>query len=154
MMTAADDPVPARLRAMPSWLLTHTATQASRLVAESFAAIGARRYHYALLAALDEFGPLSQAALGRHCGIDRSDVVAAVNELAADGLVVRRQDPTDRRRNVITLTSDGRAQLGRGDEALAETQEQLMAPLSPAERAELVRLLGRLFDHHSPQSPQ
>ncbi|WP_062209809.1 MarR family winged helix-turn-helix transcriptional regulator [Streptomyces sp. NBRC 109706] len=149
MTTAADDRVPARLRAMPSWLLTHTATHASRLVSESFATIGARRYHYALLAALDEFGPLSQAALGRHCGIDRSDVVAAVNELAADGLVLRRQDSADRRRNVITLTPMGRNQLASGDRVLAEAQEKLLGPLSATERAELTRLLARLFDHHA-----
>jgi hypothetical protein len=28
-------------------------------------------------------------------------------------------------------------------------QEELLAPLSPGERAQLTRLLGRVLDHHS-----
>ena len=150
MTTAADDRAPARLREKPSWLLTHVATQAQRLVSEGFASVGLRRYHYALLAALDEFGPASQAALGRRCGIDRSDVVAAVNELAAEGLVVRSQDPADRRRNVITLTPAGLTRLESGDGALNRVQEALTEPLSEREATELVRLLGRIWEHCSP----
>ncbi|MDT0446010.1 MarR family winged helix-turn-helix transcriptional regulator [Streptomyces johnsoniae] len=147
MDTAAGDRAPERLRGRVSWLLSHAATHSGRLVAEAFASIGTRRYHHALLAALAEFGPASQAALGRRCGIDRSDVVAALNELAASGQVVRSPDPADRRRNVITLTPEGRGQLERADEALGRTQEALLAPLSPAERRELIRLLGLVHDH-------
>jgi DNA-binding MarR family transcriptional regulator len=144
----ADDRVPVRLRSMPSWLMTQTATHAGRLVSESFAAAGARRYHYALLAALAEFGPASQAALGRRCGIDRSDVVAAINELVERGQAVRSPDRADRRRNVITITEEGGRQLARAEEELAGAQEALLKPLSAGERAELARLLGRVLDHH------
>jgi MarR family transcriptional regulator, lower aerobic nicotinate degradation pathway regulator len=147
-MDAAGDRVPVRLRATPSWLLTRTATHAGRLVSEAFAESGALRYHYALLAALEEFGPASQAALGRRCGIDRSDVVAAINELAERGQVVRSPDPADRRRNVITITAVGGRQLARTERALAGAQEALLAPLSEGERGELTRLLGRVLDHH------
>ncbi|MDT0320123.1 MarR family winged helix-turn-helix transcriptional regulator [Streptomyces millisiae] len=139
--------VPVRLREKASWLITHAATPAGRLSSEAFAGVGARRYHYPLLAALAEFGPASQAALGRRCGIDRSDVVAALNELAAAGQVVRSPDPADRRRNVITLTPEGERQLERADKALAAAQDALLAPLSAGERAELIRLLARVLDH-------
>ncbi|MDT0342178.1 MarR family winged helix-turn-helix transcriptional regulator [Streptomyces litchfieldiae] len=146
METAGGDRAPERLRSTASWLITHTATHAGRLVAEAFAGIGARRYHYALLSALDEFGPASQAALGRRCGIDRSDVVAAINELAADGFVVRSPDPADRRRNVITVTEAGLRQLERGYRAVEAVQDELLAPLSAGERRELVRLLRLVYD--------
>jgi DNA-binding MarR family transcriptional regulator len=141
------DRAPARLRNTPSWLLTHVATHATRRVSEAFAALGSRRYHYALLAALAEFGPSSQATLGRRCGIDRSDVVAAVNQLADAGQVVRSPDPADRRRNVITVTDEGLRQLERVADALATVQDALLAPLSDDERATLVRLLTRVLDH-------
>src|SRR5690606_8448410 len=71
------DPIPERLAAKPSWLITQLAMHARRLVFDGFAATGARGYHYRILAALHEFGPASQAQLGRWCRIDRSDVVAA-----------------------------------------------------------------------------
>jgi DNA-binding MarR family transcriptional regulator len=49
------------------------------LVGDSFGRPGLRR-HYAVLAGLDEFGPISQAALSRRLGVDRSDLVAALND--------------------------------------------------------------------------
>ncbi|RBM05550.1 MarR family winged helix-turn-helix transcriptional regulator [Streptomyces sp. PT12] len=143
-MGSADDRIPVRLLEAPSWLLAQVATHAGRVVGEAFAGVGGRRYHYALLAALVEFGPASQAALARRCGIDRSDVVAALNEMSAAGLVIRAPDSGDRRRNVITPTDEGRASLAQADAALATAHGALLDPLTEEERATLVRLLGRL----------
>lgn len=67
---------PTRMWSLPSWQLTQSAAQASRLVAAVFADAGARGYHYRILAALDEFGAMSQTQLRRRYGIDRSDIVA------------------------------------------------------------------------------
>lgn len=140
---------PSRLTDAPSWLITQTAVHASRLVAEGMAAAGVRGYHYRVLASLDEFGPTSQAGLGRHTGIHVSDIVATVNELADRQLVERTADPADRRRNIISITGTGRQQLGWLDERMAEIQDTLMAPLAPDERAQLKKLLATLLQHHS-----
>jgi DNA-binding MarR family transcriptional regulator len=80
--------------------------------------------------------------------MDRSDVVAAVNDLPGGGYVRRSPDPDDHRRNVITITPAGAARLERLDELLAGVQDDLLAPLSPGERDQLARLLGRVLDHH------
>jgi DNA-binding MarR family transcriptional regulator len=136
-----DDATPALLRAKPTWLISQVATRAHRLLTERLAAVGARGYHYRLLAALAEFGPSSQAGLGRHTGMDRSDVVAAVGELAAQGFVERAADAADRRRNVVTMTPAGVARLTVLDGVLAGVQDELLAPLSGPERASLTRLL-------------
>ena len=69
-----------------------------------------------------------------------------VNELAGGELVERRPDPSDRRRNVISITPAGRRRLRRLDRRLARVQDELLAPLSPAERHELTRLLAKLLD--------
>jgi DNA-binding MarR family transcriptional regulator len=140
---------PARLRNMPSRLLSLTAMHADRLITDGLGGADARKWHYALLAALAESGPASQAELSRRTGIYRSDMVAVVNELADAGYVERSSDPRDRRRNVITLTPKGRRRLRRLDTLLAELQDSLLAPLTPPERDELIRLLTRLLDHHS-----
>ncbi|MFC3995638.1 MarR family winged helix-turn-helix transcriptional regulator [Nocardiopsis sediminis] len=153
MTPVSDDTPPARLQALTSRLLTRTATRTHRLVAGRLAEAGATRYHYSLLAAAAEFGPASQAELGRRCGLDRSDVVATVNELAAQDLVRRSPDPADRRRNTITITPAGTRALGRLDAVLADTQDELLAPLSPEERGELARLLTVLLTHHDRPDP-
>ncbi|MEE6307054.1 MarR family winged helix-turn-helix transcriptional regulator [Plantactinospora veratri] len=139
---------PARLASLPSWLLTQTARHAHRLVTEGFAEIDSRGYHYRLLLTLAEVGPTSQADLGRRSGIHLSDVVAAVNDLTDRQFVERSPDPTDRRRNVITLTPAGRRQLRRLDQRLTRIQDDLLAPLAPVERDQLTRLLTRLLEHH------
>jgi DNA-binding MarR family transcriptional regulator len=145
---------PARVRTKPSWLLNQAAIPANRLVAAGLAGVEARRHHYVLLAALDEVGSASQAELSRRTTIDRSDMVATVNELAERGLVERAPDPTDRRRNVVTLTTTGRRQLRKLDTLLTKVQDDLLAPLSPDEQEQLVHLLTRVVDHHArPQPP-
>ncbi|MDT0265781.1 MarR family transcriptional regulator [Streptomyces sp. DSM 44915] len=144
------DETPERLAARPSWLLSQLAGRSGRLVFAAFASAGARAYHYRLLAALHEYGPASQAELGRRCRIDRSDVVTAVNQLVELGQVDRAPDPHHGRRNRVTITEPGRAQLGRLDTALDQVQDELLAPLSAADRDTLTTLLGRLLAHHQP----
>jgi len=145
----ADDARPAALTQKPTWLISEVSRVAHRLLTDTLATAGSRGYHYRLLAALQEFGPASQASLGRHTGMDRSDVVASVNELVSRGLVNRSPDPADRRRNVITITEAGATHLRRLEELLTDVQNELAAPLSPAERRQLVRLLTQILDHHA-----
>ena len=122
---------------------------AHRLLTDALGAANARGYHYRLLAALDEFGPASQVALGRHASLDRSDVVAALDELVNRGLVERSADPVDRRRNLVRLTPAGRAHFRRLDKILADVQDELLSPLSPNQRQHLTRLLMQVLEYHT-----
>ena len=142
----AADAMPSRILEMPTWLISRAYAQSHRLLAEGFDTAGVRGYHYRLLAALEEFGPASQAALGRRTSIDRSDVVAALNELAERGLIERSPDPDDGRRNIITITPAGIEELRTLDQILVGVQEKLLAPLSPADRTQLIGLLTRLVE--------
>ncbi|TCC19577.1 MarR family winged helix-turn-helix transcriptional regulator [Kribbella speibonae] len=143
-----DEQTPTALTELPSWLLTQSAAQAHRIVTESFAAGGARAYHFRLLATLVEFGPASQATLGRRSSIDRSDVVAALNELEADGHVERSADPADGRRNVITITTAGKRHYRRLTTLVGKAQEEIFAPLSATDRTRLTTILGKLLTYH------
>jgi MarR family transcriptional regulator, lower aerobic nicotinate degradation pathway regulator len=145
---------PDRLRSLPSRLLAQAAMHADRLVNEGLAGAGARKWHYAVLASLQEFGPASQATLSRRTGIYRSDLVAVINELAERGLIERAPDPADRRRNVITMTPRGRRHLRQLDKLIAAIQDDLLAPLTQPQRDQLVRLLTRLLDYHARTAPQ
>jgi MarR family transcriptional regulator, lower aerobic nicotinate degradation pathway regulator len=147
----APEAMPSRIAQMPTWLISRAYAHSHRLLVEGFASAGVRGYHYRLLAALEEFGPASQAALGRRTSIDRSDVVAVLNDLAARGLIERSPDPDDRRRNVITITPAGTEQLRALDEVVAGVQEKLLAPLSPPDRTRLVRLLSAVLEQDARQ---
>jgi DNA-binding MarR family transcriptional regulator len=140
---------PERLQALPSRLLNLAAGYAQRQVGERLATLDSRKWHYATLAALEEFGPDSQSGLSDRTGIYRSDLVATINDLTARGLVVRSPDLADRRRNAITLTDEGRRQLKRLDVLIADAEAEFLAPLSETDRAELTRILKLIVRHHS-----
>jgi len=146
----ADTPTtPSRLRRIPSRLLAMAAAHADRLVTAGLADVDAHKWHYAVLAALHDDGPASQAELSRRTGIYRSDMVAVLNELEERGLLRRAPDPTDRRRNVISITRHGNKKLARLDTLVTSLQESLLAPLSNADRKQLVDLLSQLIAYHT-----
>jgi DNA-binding MarR family transcriptional regulator len=144
---------PARLWALPSWLVSRTALHAGRIVSERLAAAGVKRQHFSVLVTLADGGPASQAALGRRLALDRSDLHAIVADLERDGLVERRRDPDDARRNLVRLTPKGRAALKRLDARVEAAQDDLLAPLSEAERRRLTELLTRVVEHHAGDPP-
>ncbi len=143
-----DVPAPSRIRDRPTWLISRTYARSHGLLNDGFAATGTglRSYHYRLLAALEESGSASQAELGRRTGVDRSDVVAILGELEQRGLVRRAVDPSNKRRNIVTITPPGRKQLRALDSLIDDVQEQVLAPLSANERRQLTKLLRKLID--------
>ncbi|RMI39850.1 MarR family winged helix-turn-helix transcriptional regulator [Streptomyces triticirhizae] len=145
-----DDPArtPDRLRRRVSRQLARLSARSDRLVSEGLARVDARRWHYAVLASLQDLGPGSQAALSERTGIHRSDMVGVLNELTERDLVERAPDPDDRRRNTITISPGGRRQLRRLDQVLDGLDEELLAPLGPAERDQFLGFINRLLDHH------
>ena len=138
---------PDRLRRRASRLLSLLSTRSDRLVNEGLAGADARKWHYAVLASLQDQGPCSQAELSRRTDIYRSDMVGVLNELAERHFVERAPDPDDQRRNIITISAEGGRQLRLLDKVLDDLHDELLAPLSPAERDQFVRLLTRLLDH-------
>lgn len=145
-MDTAANSTPIRLRGMPSWLVNQAAITANRLTDQALRDTGSRRYHFAMLAALDEFGPSSQADLGRCTGIDRSDIVAAVTAMVEQGLLDRSADPSDARRNIVTLTPAGKDHLEKLATLLTAPQRDLLRALTPAESKQLIHLLGRVIE--------
>jgi DNA-binding MarR family transcriptional regulator len=133
-----------RVAGRATWLLSRANARAHSLLAAAFASEGMRGYHFRVLAALDQYGPSSQAELGRYAGIDRSDIVATLNDLLARHLVERRPDAADRRRNIVLVTKQGKRTLERLDKRLDDVQEDVLAPLNSRERSALVRLLAKL----------
>jgi DNA-binding MarR family transcriptional regulator len=137
-----DDP-PHRLRRRTTWLLNRTAQRTVRAV-HAHTGAGVARNRFPVLAALEELGGLRQADLGRRVGIDRSDVVAVLDLLEAEGLVRRTPDPEDRRCNVVVVTERGVAELGELEAGLDRVADEVLAPLTREERVELDRLVA----HH------
>lgn len=147
----SDDPTPPQaLRTLVSWQAGRLATIGARLTSARMPLEA--RSDFAVLAALDENGALSQAEIGRALGLDRNNVNGIVVRLEGDEAVTREPDPTDRRRNVVTITAAGRVRLAEIQVLADAVQDELLAALSTKERKDLIHLLDRVLSVHGVQS--
>ena len=127
-----------------SLLFRHAGVRMEELTVEALGPfdIGARELE--ALIVIDVFDPTSQQQVGERLGIDRTTMVAMLDDLEAKDIVSRRPDANDRRRNVIALTEPGRALLRRATAAREKAENALLAPLSAEEGRQLREFLGRV----------
>lgn len=103
---------------------------------------------FAVISVIAHLGSCDQTTIARKASLDTSTAGAVAFRLIERGWISVKPSPVDRRRNVLQLTPEGeRAYLRIAAEATALTDE-LVAPLPPEERAQLVDLLRRLVTAH------
>ncbi|MEU8622197.1 MarR family transcriptional regulator [Streptomyces sp. NPDC048623] len=140
----------AALRATLVFNLGTLGALASDRFAARVEAIGLKPKHAGLLAALDAGSAASQQELATRLGVAPSLVVALADQLQELGAVDRVRDPEDRRRQVLTLTPEGRRLLARCAEAAEAADADLTAGLTAAQRTTLTRTLRTLGEQQVP----
>jgi DNA-binding MarR family transcriptional regulator len=141
--------LPEPLLEFPSFLVFQVAREVRKL-ASALHPDGLRAPHVAVLACLEEFGPSSQKEISERLRIDASDLVTLLDELEAHELANRTRDLRDRRRYVVRITQDGVRTLHSRLEITHKLNDLLLAPLDQQERADLLRLLLKVYAHHDP----
>lgn len=102
--------------------------------------------HYAILSALDDLGSLSQQQLADSLDLDKSHLVGFIDQLEKRSLLTRSQDPSDRRRNLVRLTSEGQVLVERLRSVAHYSQQGLLDTLSAAEQETFMSLMQRVLD--------
>jgi DNA-binding MarR family transcriptional regulator len=87
---------------------------------------------------------LTQSALARAVGIERSTMVAVIDALQGRGLVERRPSPVDRRSYALVLTTEGAALLDRLIPLVRTHERNVARRLSAADKDRLIELLTKL----------
>lgn len=108
------------------------------------APVGISARELAVLLFLEGREPESQQQAAARLGIDRTTMVGLLDSLEGKGLVARRPDAGDRRRNVVVLTEAGEAKLQTATEASDAAERELLASLDEPERVQLRALLERV----------
>jgi DNA-binding MarR family transcriptional regulator len=139
------DEAPERLRQWPTWLLGRVHAEAKRMIAPRLAERALTLQHYAVLACIAEFAPLSQQQACERLAVDRADMVTIVDHLQTQEWVSRTRDASDRRRHILAVTAAGRAKLAEADQIVAEVTAEFFAPLTPDEVATLTTLARRVL---------
>ena len=88
-------------------------------------------------------GPVPMGTLAESLRSDPPYVSVVVDDLVRRGLLVRTEDPADRRRKIVTVTPDGALAAARADD-LMTTPPAALAGLPAADLAVLDRVLSGL----------
>lgn len=134
-------------------VLSFAAQSAQEMADQALEPLGMTVKHFGVLTFLRgherepprQGGPFSQQAIGERLRIDRTTMVALIDDLEQKGYVKRQRNPDDRRAYVITLTSGGRRAQARAERAVDARALEFFGQLSESERQELHRLLTRLI---------
>jgi len=88
--------------------------------------------------------PLPLRTLAERCACVRSNITQLVDRLEVEKLVVRSDDPHDRRSVRAELTAEGRSRQAAGRRALEEAERALVSRLPRHDRTSLLQLLQSL----------
>jgi MarR family transcriptional regulator, lower aerobic nicotinate degradation pathway regulator len=116
----------------------HTSIFTSRMIE------GLTQTQFAALAKLFEVGPCSQNHLGRLIYLDAATIKGVVDRLGARGFVTALNDPNDRRRRAVALTTRGRQVTEAATLVAAEITAATLAPLTAEEQRSVARHLKKL----------
>lgn len=140
-MPSNDSPPQRPVRDRFGYLLKHARERLSTLSAEGYAPFGINGRELAVLTVLADGEPPSQLEAAQRLSIDRTTMVALLDELESKGLVERSADPRDRRRNIVVLTTKGRECLIGATRATDEAERAFLAPLGEADGERLRQML-------------
>lgn len=138
------------LIACPDFVLSTLALSVNQLVERAISPLGLSVRAYRLLRMLLVDGRQRQSAIGAALGIDRTTVVALVDELEAPGAVKRERDPHDRRSYDIVLTAKGKRLALNAIGRVSAAEATMFGPLSEQEKQDLQSLATRLLAERGP----
>lgn len=99
-----------------------------------------------VIAVIGCYGPQSANEVCQRTAMDKVRVSRAVASLTGAGRLRRTTDRGDRRRSVLTLTAKGLAVHDRIVPLARAAEARLLHALTPAERRQVDRLVGKLLD--------
>jgi DNA-binding MarR family transcriptional regulator len=129
------------------YLLKHATAQHAARTDAALAPLGIDSKDFGTLRVLAGREPASQLQVAQTLGIDRTTMVAVLDALERKGIVARRPDPADRRRNVVELTEQGTRTYEQAQLAYAQGEAEFLAPIDAAASDDLHRTLRRLLGH-------
>ena len=143
-------PLPAELLEKSGFLMVRLGMAFKTRAIRELEAAGFSQHNYSVLALLGEQPRSAQATIADAIAVDPSQLVGILDALEERGLIARQRDPNDRRRHVVSLTTEGNRQLINLRSRIERLEGELLAPLNAEDRKTLHALLLRLAGYHDP----
>jgi DNA-binding MarR family transcriptional regulator len=99
---------------------------------------------FAALVKLRDVDNVSQNQLGRLTAMDAATMQGVIKRLTSRNLILRRSDPDDRRRLILSLSRAGRALINRLLSNGGKITERTLTPLSHDEQKIFLQLLTKI----------
>lgn len=130
----------------PGFMLRRAHQISVSLFMEQAGSSGVTTTQYGVLVILRCYEGLDQIGLSKKVGLDRSTTGMVIKKLESDGLVVRIEDPNDRRRKIIVLTARGERMLEGLRPGAARAQEIALSAFSSEEADQFLHLLEKFVN--------
>jgi DNA-binding MarR family transcriptional regulator len=134
-----------------NWLLTQAHYALASELAGAFEPIGISPRGHAVLGAASS-GTRTQKQLAELVGLDKTTMVATLDELELAGLARRVASTADRRAHVIEVTDEGREKIDAANKIVARVQDDVLASLGVDDGDALMDALGRLVTERLSES--
>ena len=126
----------------------YTASRLRKKAAEFFQPFGLTDVQFNLMMLLrhqgGKEGGLSQARLSKMMLVNRANITTLIDRMEKADLVARTSSPSDRRFNIIKLTSRGKKLLAKIEPLYVEEVKNAMAALKETEQKSVVDMLERI----------
>ena len=137
---------------MPGHLIRRAQQIAVAIFMEECAECDLTPVQYAALVAIRENPGTDATRLSSLIAFDRSTLGNVLERLETRKLVIRYPSADDKRIKLLNVTPEGAALTKRAERAVLATQERILAPLRPTDRAKLMELLGQLVEQNNDAS--
>jgi len=128
-----------------SYRFSIIARRQTRCLAEMHsAACGLSVNGWKLLSVVEYFGPLSASEAGAHTSLEPAKVTRGIDSLVDQGLVLRREDPVDRRRIILSLSAQGKRIHRKVERVSRALERELLTVLTSNELEILYLALDKL----------
>jgi len=106
-----------------------------------------RAVDFSVLSLLHANPNITQKRLSKAVNVSPPNLAILLDKLEERGLLVRQRNPLDKRSQTLVLTPEGTRLCAKAEKTVSELELEATAMLTDAERAELVKLLQKIFLH-------
>jgi DNA-binding MarR family transcriptional regulator len=104
-----------------------------------------RPVDFTVLSLLKANPNINQKRLSKAINVSPPNLATLLDRLEQRDLVMRQRNPQDRRSQTLVLTAAGMRMCVKAEKTAAELEEKATEALNDAERAQLIRLLQKIF---------
>lgn len=126
---------------MTNWAARLFARELERQLAPS----GIAPAYMPIMFALAGGGSMTQKELTRRAAVEQPTMAATLKRMERDGMIVRRQDPQDRRSAMVALTPLALSQVKTVEHVVTSINALALAPLTSGESRQFLDLLARII---------